>query len=297
MNAFENPVNSRRQFLRTTGQGLGSLLLASQLPAVARAQDGALADPNALHVPEWDEVPECGVSSKDAMGQGPFFIHEAEKNNDVSLFRQDIRGQYNPDAEPGIDLDLHLRFLDAAGQQCSHAPVEGVIVYLWHCDAQGYYSGFGAPGEQQPDVPYNGSPGKQDLDNSDRFCRGAALTDANGVVSFRSVFPGWYNGRDVHVHFMVMLPHTASRGRDRYRDDGHLLTGQFYFHPELIDTVHKSAQPYLRRTTLPDYYGAIQGDEPGNSGLHAKASFDGKRVVAQMQVRMDPQQSVTRSNS
>ena len=52
--------------------------------------------------------------------------------------------------------------------------------------------------------------------------------------------------------------------------------------------MHKASQPYLRRTVLPGYAGAILGDERNNSGLRAKASFDGRIVVAQMQVTLDP---------
>ena len=138
------------------------------------------------------------------------------------------------------------------------------------------------------DVPYAGKPGRNDLDNNLRFCRGAGVTDANGVVSFRSIFPGWYSGRDVHIHVLAIHAGSESRGRQTYRDRGHILTTQFYFEPELIDRVHKASQPYLRRTVLPAYAGAIRGDEPKNSGLRAHASFDGTKVVAQMQIILDP---------
>ena len=84
---------------------------------------------------------------------------------------------------------------------------------------------------------------------------------------------------------------------NRERDDDvdlfrHILTTQFYFEPDLIDRVHKASQPYLRRTVLPAYADAIKGDEPNNSGLRAKASFDGKVVVAQMQILLDPKAGV-----
>ncbi|HEY0468870.1 MAG TPA: hypothetical protein VGC79_31980, partial [Polyangiaceae bacterium] len=52
------------------------------------------------------------VTKTDAAGQGPFFIHELEKMDDISLIRQDIRGQYNPDAEKGVDMELHVRLID-----------------------------------------------------------------------------------------------------------------------------------------------------------------------------------------
>ena len=184
-------------------------------------------------------------------------------------------------------MQLHLRILKATAD-CGSQPVAGIDVYVWHTDAQGYYSGFGAPGEQTPDAPYAGRPGRNALHNNLRFCRGAGVTDATGVVSFRSIFPGWYNGRDVHIHVLAIHSGSESRGRQTYRDRGHILTTQFYFEPDLIDRVHKASQPYLRRTGLSAYAGAIRGDEPRNSGLRAKASFDGKVVVAQMRIALDP---------
>lgn len=185
-------------------------------------------------------------------------------------------------------MHLHLRILDTTSDACNAAPVGDVEVYIWHTDPQGYYSGFGNPGDQKPDEPYAGVPNQNDLDNTDRFCRGAAVTDANGVVSFKSYFPGWYNGRDLHIHLVVLKKGSASRGRQTYSGGDHLFTTQFYFDPEFSDQIHKASEPYLRRTTLSAYTGAIQADEQGNSNLHAKASLEGGVVVAQMQILLDP---------
>jgi protocatechuate 3,4-dioxygenase beta subunit len=233
----------------------------------------------------------CTASRTDGAGQGPFFIHNEEKTDDIDLFRQDIRGQYDPEAEEGIEMQLHLRILDATSTSCNGTPVADVEVYIWHTDGQGYYSGFGNPGDQKPDEPYAGVPGQNDLDNPDRFCRGAQVTNSDGVVSFRSYFPGWYNGRDVHIHFVALNKGTMSKGRVTYSGDGHLFTTQFYFEPEFTDMVHKSAEPYKRRTegSLTTYYdGAIKADEGNNSGLRAKATLEGGIVVAQMQILLDP---------
>lgn len=246
--------------------------------------DDAAPEVAALDAPtSWDEVPTCAASA-DGAGQGPFFIHDGERADDVDLFRQDIRGRYDAAAEPGTELWLHVRVLDGANADCASAPAAGVDVYIWHTDAQGYYSGFGEPGDQNPDEPYAGVPNQNDLDDPARFCRGAQVTDENGVVSFRSIFPGWYNGRDIHVHFLALRRGSEPRGRQTYSGGDHLFTTQFYFDPALSDRVHKASEPYLRRTLLPAYEGAIQADEPGNSGLRAKAEFDGARVVAQIQI-------------
>lgn len=266
---------------------------ASDAPGAASdARTGSEASAGVpLEAPPWDDVPACAASNTDGAGQGPFFIHDAERDDDVDLFRQDIRGRYDEAAEPGVELQLHLRVLDATNGACNAAPVAGLEVYIWHTDAQGYYSGFGNPGDQQPDNPYAGVPNQNDLDNTDRFCRGAQVTDANGVVSFRSIFPGWYNGRDVHIHLLALRPGSASRDRSVYSGGEHVFTTQFYFDPELTDGVHRSGEPYLRRTALPAYEGSIQADEPSNSGLRAKATFEAGVVVAQMQILLDPNAS------
>jgi protocatechuate 3,4-dioxygenase beta subunit len=241
-----------------------------------------------LTAPPFDAVPVCTASPTDGAGQGPFYIHDQEKDDDVSLFRQDIRGQYDSSAEPGIDMELHLRILDATSTACDGAPIPDVEVYIWHTDAQGYYSGFGNPGDQKPDEPYAGVPGQNDLLNSDRFCRGAQVTNAEGIVSFRSIFPGWYNGRDIHIHLVVLKKGSASRGRMTYQGGDHLFTTQFYFEPDFTRSVHEVFEPYKRRTSIDAYEGAVLADEANNSGLRAKASLNGELVVAQMQILLTP---------
>lgn len=269
---------------------LGAMPGSGEAPNGSASGAGSEGSPTelTLQTPAWDDVPTCAVSNADGAGQGPFFIHDGERDDDIDLFRQDIRGRYDEAAEPGTEMELHLRVLDAASADCAATPVAGVEVYVWHTDAQGYYSGFGDPGDQTPDQPYAGTPNQNDLNNPSRFCRGAQVTDSEGVVSFRSIFPGWYNGRDIHVHVVVLRAGSRTRGREVYSGGDHLFTTQFYFDSDLSERVHGASEPYLRRTQLSAYSGAILADEPNNSGLHAKASFDGRRVVAQIQILLDP---------
>jgi protocatechuate 3,4-dioxygenase beta subunit len=257
------------------------------------ASAGAGGGGGGLIVPPWDNVAMCTVSKTDGAGQGPFMIHDKEKSDDVSLLRQDIRGRHNMNAEEGVELHLHLRILSSKSSMCSMAPVKDAEIYIWHTDGQGFYSGFGMPGEQKPDDPYAGTPSQTDLDNADRFCRGVQLTNADGVVSFRSVFPGWYNGRDVHIHFVALKKDSMARtnrmGQNgTYSGAEHLLTTQFYFDPELTASVHEQYEPYKRRTSLSAYAGAIKADEGGNSGLKAKATLSNNIVTAQLQLVLDP---------
>jgi protocatechuate 3,4-dioxygenase beta subunit len=259
------------------------------------------ANGGGLTAPPFDDVPACLASKTDGAGQGPFFIHELEKEDDDSLFRQDIRGQYDMTAAPGVEMHLHLRILDATSTTCNQKPLPDVDVYIWHTDAQGYYSGFGKRGtatEQKPDTPYAGKPGQNDLENPDRFCRGIQTTDANGVVSFRSVFPGWYNGRDLHIHLVAFQKGSMSLGRTTYSKANSggkwLFTTQFYFDPAFSRSIHEANEPYLTRTKLSAYAAAMAADEAGNSGLRAKSSASGSLmgmggiVTAQMQILIAP---------
>lgn len=67
----------------------------------------------------------------------------------------------------------------------------GAFVDIWHCDAEGNYSEYGGSGMQSTNY------------QSVHFLRGRQTTDANGLVSFTSIFPGWYNGRATHIHVHV----------------------------------------------------------------------------------------------
>ncbi|MBB6499040.1 intradiol ring-cleavage dioxygenase [Pedobacter cryoconitis] len=71
------------------------------------------------------------------------------------------------------------------------AALTGVIVDVWHCDAEGNYSEYGGSGMQSTNY------------QSVHFLRGRQVTDANGLVTFTSIFPGWYNGRATHIHVHV----------------------------------------------------------------------------------------------
>ena len=281
---------------------------AGGAPGAAGA--GGMASTGTLSSPPWTAVPvqdsssstpktlACNVVTKtDGAGQGPFFIHELEKMDDISLYRQDIRGQYNPSAEKGVDMELYVRLIDKTKSDAAcgtMVPVPDIDVYIWHTDGQGYYSGFGTRGaadEQKPDTPYSGKPSQDNLENTDRFCRGIQITDANGVAAFLSVFPGWYNGRDLHIHIVCFKKGSKSHGRMMYSksvEPTWIFTTQFYFDPAFSKSVHEAVEPYKRRTTLSAYTDAMAANESGNSGRHCTATKTGNKVIAQIQMIVDP---------
>jgi len=241
---------------------------------------------------------QCNTVTKtDGAGQGPFFIHELEKSDDISLIRQDIRGQYNASAEKGVDMELYVRLVDKTKSDAACkalVPVPDIDVYIWHTDAQGFYSGFGKRGtstEQKPDTPYSGTPSAMNLENTDRFCRGVQTTDSNGVASFLSTFPGWYNGRDLHIHIVCFKKGSMSKGRANYsksNEPAWIFTTQFYFDPAFSKSIHEAVEPYKRRTTLSAYTDAMAANESGNSGRHCTATKMGSKVIAQIQMVVDP---------
>jgi len=266
---------------------------------------GMLTPPGWKNVPIQDstnaDMPKmlaCNVVTKrDGAGQGPFFIHELEKDDDISFIRQDIRGQYNPSAPKGVDMELFVRIIDKSKSDAACGmlvPVSDVEVYIWHTDGQGFYSGFGMHGgsdEQKPDMPYNGTPGSMNLENTDRFCRGVQTTNSDGVVGFLTTYPGWYNGRDLHIHIVVFKKGSKSHGRVDYaksNEPAWIFTTQFYFDPAFTKSIHEAYEPYKTRTKLSAYQGAIAADESGNSGRHCTATKNGDKVTAQIQIVVDP---------
>jgi protocatechuate 3,4-dioxygenase beta subunit len=132
--------------------------------------------------------------------EGPYYI-AGEK------LRRDIR-----EGHPGTRLALHLRVLNAA----TCRSISGAAVDIWHADAAGNYSGFGS-------------------DTSSRtFLRGIQKTDRNGLAIFTTIYPGWYQGRAVHIHVKVHV-------------GGNVVhTGQLFFADTLTDAVYKAA-PYAAR--------------------------------------------------
>lgn len=147
--------------------------------------------------------------------EGPYFV-------DQRLDRADIRSDPATGVvKPGAPLEVILRVSDLSGGRC--VPLGGAMVDVWHCDAQGAYS----------DVRDSANDTR-----GQRFLRGYQLTDAAGIVRFTTIYPGWYEGRAVHVHFKIRTAPAAGRGRE--------FTSQLYFDDTLTEQVHAQA-PYVRR--------------------------------------------------
>jgi protocatechuate 3,4-dioxygenase beta subunit len=145
---------------------------------------------------------------------------------DAHDVRSDIR-----DDRPGVPLQLAFRVVQVPA--CT--PLTQAVVDLWQCDALGFYSGFAgvAAGDGGQAGGRDSYGDKQSAaTDAGRFLRGTQMTDANGVVQFSTVYPGWYPTRTVHLHLKVHLAETT------------VLTTQLFFDDTVSDTVHSTADPY-----------------------------------------------------
>lgn len=126
----------------------------------------------------------------------------------------------------GVALLITLTVLDKI-EGCN--PLLNALVDIWHCDNHGYYSEYGGSGMQQNDL------------TQEHFLRGRQATDANGRVSFISIFPGYYRGRAPHIHLEVL------NGEERS-----LLVTQIAFTEEICDKVYATqnyqGSDYVRNT-------------------------------------------------
>ena len=178
----------------------------------------------------------CGLTGEQP--RGPYYI-------DGTLRRRNI-----VEDRVGVPLTLNLRVID--GQTCR--PLQNVAVEIWHCDAEGVYSGYTAmgPGDGPTGPPPSGAPGGGMTPTDDlTFLRGLQLTDRQGMVTFRTIVPGWYLGRAVHIHTKV---HTDGTATDTGYTGGRTChTGQLYFDEALVTRLYQ-LDPYrgndTPRTTL-----------------------------------------------
>lgn len=130
--------------------------------------------------------------------EGPYYIANERVRRNIT------------EGRPGVPLTLRATVVNASN--CK--PIKGAAVDVWHADASGTYSGV--------------------LGNTGTFMRGIQKTNAKGLALFQTVYPGWYQGRTVHIHVKVHL-------------GGNVVhTGQLYFPDAITDRVYEIV-PYTSR--------------------------------------------------
>ena len=209
---------SRREVLGRLALGMAAVFWGCRRARRSGSPTVSLASTTAAHAAV--ALP-CVVRPEQT--EGPYFIDE-------KLNRSDIRSDPSDGAvTPGMPLRLSFHVSRLNGASCS--PLSDAIVDVWQCDALGLYSdvrdmnaGFDTRGK--------------------KFLRGYQTTDASGVAEFLTIYPGWYPGRAVHIHFKIRSEQTLPRARE--------FISQLYFDEAITDQVHQHA-PYnskgRRRTT------------------------------------------------
>ena len=144
----------------------------------------------------------CAVTPTETVGPYPSL---------TDMFRSDIR-----ESKQGTQLTLTIKVVTVSGG-CT--PVSGANVEIWHVDAAGNYSQYGTQTTQT-------------------YLRGIQTTNANGEVTFVTIYPGWYQGRATHIHVEVTINGVSRK------------VTQMAFPETVNNTVHASGV-YLSRGTNP----------------------------------------------
>jgi protocatechuate 3,4-dioxygenase beta subunit len=166
-------------------------------------------------------LPAC--VAKPELTVGPYFV-------DKQLNRSDIRIEPSTGAvKPGAELALTFNVKQIASGQCT--PLKDAMVDVWHCDAAGQYSGV-----NDNMIGFN-TVGQ-------KFLRGYQITDSAGVARFVTIYPGWYQGRTVHIHFKIRTPAQSALAGDEAKT--YEFTSQLFFDDTLTDRVFTRA-PYAAK--------------------------------------------------
>jgi protocatechuate 3,4-dioxygenase beta subunit len=187
--SFEERLTRRGSLAR-----LGTFLAAAAGGGVTAAQAAGGDGPAAVS----SGLVTCVLTPE--LTEGPYYIAGEKLRRNIT------------DGRPGTPLQLHLSVVDAS--TCK--PIKGAAVDIWHADAGGVYSGFGAGAASR------------------NFMRGIQRTDTNGLALFTTVYPGWYMGRAVHIHVKVHVGGSV------------VHTGQLFFNGAVTDVAYKRA-PYSAR--------------------------------------------------
>jgi protocatechuate 3,4-dioxygenase beta subunit len=225
--------------------GLGGVRLGTRVMAQDATTDAGTA-----------VATECVLTPE--LTEGPYYV-------DGQLIRSDIT-----EGKPGVPLALRIAVQDVA----SCAPLANAAVEIWHCDAQGYYSGI--VGEN----PGGGGETTGEENAATTFLRGIQLSDADGMVEFATIYPGWYTGRTVHIHMKVHVEGAAidaeddpdamatPQGGQTYTGGHTSHTGQLFFDDAISDEVF-ATEAYDRTSEQgkiendADNIFGDHGDEPG----------------------------------
>jgi protocatechuate 3,4-dioxygenase beta subunit len=152
----------------------------------------------------------------------------------------------------GVPLSVALTVIDAA----TCAPAKGYAVYLWHADQLGRYSLYSAGATNQ------------------NYLRGVQETDAAGMVTFKTIFPGCYDGRWPHMHFEV-YPSLAAAGDATKR----IATSQLAMPKAACDQVYATPGYTASPANLAKVSLSTDGVFGDDSGIHELPTMTGSVAI------------------
>ena len=177
-----------------------------------------------------DVVTNSSCPQAKTLTEGPYWINEMLNRSDL----------YSTAAGQMLSVEV-LVYNTSVTDKC--VPVTNALVDLWTSDAEGLYS----------DIQQLGTKGKT-------FLRGYQTTNSAGIVNFLTIWPGWYQGRTVHMHFRVRV----------FAADGTTVilnqTTQLFLNDDTSDAIFAAVSPYNKKTTKRDTYNR-------NDGLYSAAMF------------------------
>ncbi len=164
------------------------------------------------------DLPKVHLVASPVLTEGPFFVDE-------KLNRSNLIGDTTRDSvRNGIPLELKFTVYKANGD--TFEPLPGAQVDVWHADGHGVYSD-------------ESNPMNHENTAHQTWLRGYQMSDSSGVVKFKTIVPGWYDGRTAHIHFKV---------RQRSKDGSTTaeFNSQLFFVDTLLDQLYQ-ASPYNSR--------------------------------------------------
>jgi protocatechuate 3,4-dioxygenase beta subunit len=201
---------TRRRLLTFAGAGAAAAIAARAGGVFASSATTQTTEPaGSTTAASCDPIPDETAGPYPGDGSnGPNVLTEAD------IVRSDIRssiGSASGVAE-GVPLTIDLTLTEITN---GCAPLEGAAVYTWHCDREGRYSMYSQGAENE------------------NYLRGVQVTDADGKLSFISIFPACYAGRWPHVHFEVYASVDDSTGGGEP-----IATSQLAFPKDVCDVVY-----------------------------------------------------------
>ena len=242
----ENPL-SRRDAIKLGGAALFTLTgCGSNTPSIGK--HSMKATPHGI----------CQKATN--VTRGAYFVGE-----NIPM-RSDIRSdtQGGADIQPGLPLALKL-MINSYSSNGTCAPLANARVDIWHCNAQGVYSGIDYSAMPQPSPTASPSPSVSQAETRQAeatpestvgrdFLRGYQATDASGVVDFQTIYPGWHTGRAAHILVKVRVLNPSGAATTE-------ATLQLFFNDQITNVVYLS-NPAYQRSSMRDTLNATDAVYP-----------------------------------